>query len=112
MPAQERGGLDDREGGPPGPGAAGQEHQQRAVGWGAAGTLHTALEDRRLLPQQRVLGDQLPLAAGQIGDCSGDGCGSGGFRGRQEAAAEGLQGGAGGAGGGAGDERAWAAPRE
>ena len=99
VPAQERIGLDEHEGRPPGADTTGQEHQQRAVGRGAAGALHTPLEHHQLLPQQRVLGDQFPLAAGQIGDCAGDECGRGGFGGRQETVAESLQGEASGAGG-------------
>ncbi len=56
------------------------------------------MQDEEPLPQECIFGDQFGLAAGQIGDRPGNERGRGGLRGRQEAAAEPLQGGASGAG--------------
>jgi len=81
VPAQEGGGLHDQQGLPPGPDAAGQERQQRAVGRGAAGALDAAPQHQELPPQQRVLGDQLGLATTQIRQRPGDRDRCGGLRG-------------------------------
>jgi hypothetical protein len=51
MPAQQRVRLDDEQCRPPRADAAGQEHQQRAVGGPTAGALDAAPQDEELLLQ-------------------------------------------------------------
>ena len=98
MPAQERVGLHDQQGLPPATDAAGQEHQSRAVGGSAAGALHAPREHDQLLAQQGVLGDQVPLAAGEVGQRPGEDRGGGRSRSSQEAATKRMEGNLPGAG--------------
>ena len=93
MPAQERIGLNNQQRLPPGTNAVGEEHQSYAVGRSAAGAFHAPPEDQELLAQQRVLRDQLGLAADEISECPGEGRCCGGFRHRHEATAESVEGG-------------------
>jgi hypothetical protein len=65
-------GLHERRCLPPGPDAAGQEHQERAPGGGAARALDAAPQDEALVAQRRVLGDQRRLAAAPIRQRPGD----------------------------------------
>lgn len=98
VPAQERGGLDDQHRLPPGADAARQERQQRAVGGPAVRQLDAPLEHDELLARQRVLGDQLPLASGEVSQRPGEGRGCGRSRSSREAATKRLEGATAGAG--------------
>jgi hypothetical protein len=93
MPAQQGGGLHDAQRRAPGGDAAGQEHEQRAVGRRAAGPCDAAMQDGELVPEERVLGHQRPLASHQIGeraDGKGHNCRA---RGGQESPTEAMHGG-------------------
>jgi len=61
MPAQHGGGLHDQQGVLPAAAAAGQQHQQCPVGGGAVRTFDAALQDDKLVPQERILGDERGL---------------------------------------------------
>ena len=66
MPAQERIGLDDKEGFLPPPDPAGEEDEPRAIGWGESWLVNLAVEDDELLAEERVLGNELGIAASEI----------------------------------------------
>jgi len=72
MPPQHGIGLDDQQRLSPGAQAAGQQHQERPVGAGAARALASPLQDDQLLPKERVLEDEFGLGPRQIGQRAGD----------------------------------------
>ncbi len=98
MPTQEGIGLDEQQGLLPAADPARQEHQERAVDRGAARVLHASREHDQLLAQERILGNQVGLAADQVGQRPGEDGGSGGLRGGREATTDCTQGGTPGAG--------------
>jgi hypothetical protein len=59
MPAEQRVGLDDDEGVPPGADSAGEQHQERAVGRRHGRALHAAAQHDHLVAEEGVLGGQL-----------------------------------------------------
>ena len=66
MPAQERIGLDDKEGFLPSPDPAGEEDEPRAIGWGESWLVNLAVEDDELLAEERVLGNEFGIATSEI----------------------------------------------
>jgi len=66
MPAQERIGLEDEDGFLPSPDPAGEEDEPRAIGWGESWLVNLAVEDDELLAEERVLGNELGIAASEI----------------------------------------------
>jgi hypothetical protein len=91
MPAEHGSGLHDEERRSPRPHAAGQEHQQRAIGPGATRPLDAAVQDGELVAEERVLGDERRLAPRQVGE-GADGEGRDGrARGGQQSAADALR---------------------
>jgi hypothetical protein len=91
MPAQEGFRLDDEQALAPGPQAAGQQDQQRAIPGGAARPCDRAPQDDQLLPEQRILEDEFGLAAGKIGQRAGEERSGSGAGGSQEAITEHLR---------------------
>jgi len=59
MPAQQRLGLDEQQGPPPGADAARQQYQHRPIGARHDRARHAEAQHQRLLAQQGVLGEQL-----------------------------------------------------
>ena len=70
MPAQERLGLDDQEGRAPGAEATGQEHEQGAIGRGAARPPGAAAQDGQLVAEERVLCHQRRPTPDQVGEAA------------------------------------------
>jgi hypothetical protein len=68
MPAQDRLRPEDEQRLPPVPHLAREHHHECAIGTHAVRPLARAVEHEELLAQQQVLGDELRLAARQIGD--------------------------------------------
>src|SRR5882724_5366643 len=58
MPAQQGIGLDDEQGLAPRTKAAGEQHKQCSVGWGAAWARRSALQDDQLLAEECILGNE------------------------------------------------------
>ena len=67
MPAQQGVGLDNVQGLLPEAGAAGQQHQTKAVTVSQLGTFDLATEYNELLTEHRIFGDEVSLTAGDIG---------------------------------------------
>ena len=72
MPAQQGIGLYNEQALAPGVHTAGEQDQQGPVNARAARALGTPSQDDQLLSKERVLGDELRLAAGYIGQRAGD----------------------------------------
>ena len=68
MPAPERGGRHDVQRRPPRLDPTGQEHQQGAIGPGAARPFDAAAQDAELVAEEGILGHQRRLAARQVGE--------------------------------------------
>ena len=66
MPAQERIGLDDKEGFLPPPDLAGEEDEPEAIGWGETWLVNLAVDDDKLLAAEGVPGHELGIAASEI----------------------------------------------
>lgn len=72
MPAEQGVGLNDQQRLPPRCHAVGEQHEERAVGRGAAGAGDATMQDEQLLAEEGVLGDKRGLAARQVAECPGD----------------------------------------
>jgi len=66
MPAKQRIGLEDEEGFLPALDPAGEEDEPEAIGWGESWLVDLAVEDDELLAEERVLRNELGLAASEI----------------------------------------------
>jgi hypothetical protein len=71
VPAQGRVRLDDAQRLPPAAEAGGQQHQQRAIGRGAARPFAAALRDSTLVAEEGILGHQRRPTPRQIGADTG-----------------------------------------
>jgi hypothetical protein len=68
MPAQQCGGLDDAERRAPGGEATGQEHEQRALGRGAARPFAAAMQDGKLVTEEGILRHQRRPAPREVAE--------------------------------------------
>ncbi len=80
MPAEQGLRLDEQQGLAPGPAPAGQEHEQRAVGRGAARALDGAPEHQELLTQEGILRDEGGATAHEVSAGAGHDTVLGGLR--------------------------------
>jgi len=91
VPAQQGLGLYDDESVSPRLHTTGQDDQQSPVSGCTADAFHAALQHDKLLAEQGILGNQRPLAAGQVGQGVHDETCRRGRGGCPQALAEGVQ---------------------